>query len=152
MRLGAYDRAGGRRHRRAFLLRFAGTLAAMMAGSSFADLLPSPDRELPIRVAPIPFEVGTSNLGKDAKARLDEIVVWLKANPARKVRLEGHSDDPGTDEYNLAIGEKRANGVLAYMVAGGVEASRLTTVSYGRFRPLSGNGNLNSRVEIVIGK
>jgi peptidoglycan-associated lipoprotein len=144
---------------------FIGTVlaTAMAAGESFADvpslgsspLPPSPSpsgRDTAIRIGPVPFAAGSSSLSKDAKAGLDKFVAWLKANPDRKVTLEGHSDDPGTDEYTLAVGEKRANNVRAYMVASGIDASRLTTVSYGRFRPLSSAGGKSSRVEMVVGE
>jgi peptidoglycan-associated lipoprotein len=102
----------------------------------------------------IQFAVGTSNLGKDARAKLDPLIVWLKAHPERKARLAGHADDPGTDEYNLALGDKRANSVLSYMVAQGIEPSRLSTVTFGRFRPLfpGASANQNSRVEIGLGQ
>jgi peptidoglycan-associated lipoprotein len=98
----------------------------------------------------IHFAVGSSNLGKSARARLDPLIAWLKTHPERQARLAGHADDPGSDEYNLALGDKRANGVLAYMVAQGIEPSRLSTVTYGRSRPLfrGADASRNSRVEI----
>jgi peptidoglycan-associated lipoprotein len=100
----------------------------------------------------IPFAVDMSNLGEGAKAKLNPLIVWLKAHPERKARLVGHADEPGTDEYNLALGDKRARSVLAYMVADGIEPSRLSTVTFGRLRPLfrGADASQNSRVEIVI--
>lgn len=102
----------------------------------------------------IPFAVGMSNLGKGGRARLDPLIVWLKAHPERKARLAGHADEPGSDEYNLALGDKRANSVLTYMVAHGIEPSRLSTATFGRSRPLfqGAGANQNSRVEIVLGQ
>jgi outer membrane protein OmpA-like peptidoglycan-associated protein len=102
----------------------------------------------------IPFAVGESRLGKGARARLDQVIAWLKAYPERTVRLDGHADDPGSDEYNLALGDKRANSVLAYLVANGIEPSRLSSVTFGRSRPLSrgAGANQNGRVEIMLGK
>ena len=98
----------------------------------------------------IPFAVGTSNLGKDAKAKLDRLIAWLKAHPERMARLAGHADEPGTDEYNLALGDKRANSVLAYMAAHGIEPSRLSTVTFGRSRPLPPDAAQNGRVEVTL--
>lgn len=100
----------------------------------------------------ISFAVGKSSIGKGARARLDKVVAWLIAHPERKVTLQGHADEPGTDEYNLALGDKRANSVRAYMVAQGIEPSRLSTRTFGRSRPLSrGAGAKNGRVELVLG-
>ncbi|MGE5504637.1 MAG: OmpA family protein [Actinomycetota bacterium] len=130
-------------HRRAVLLRIAGALAAALAaGQSFADPPPA--------LGSVVFAPGTHSLSTEAKAELNKLVAWLKANPDRKVRLAGHSDDPGSDEYNLAIGERRASSVKAYLVACGIAASRLTTVSYGRFRSQPGAGTRNARVDLVI--
>ncbi|OAN49759.1 hypothetical protein A6A05_13085 [Magnetospirillum moscoviense] len=100
----------------------------------------------------IPFAVGSSNLGKGARAKLDPLITWLKAHPERQARLAGHSDDPGSDEYNLALGDKRANGALAYMAAHGIEPSRLSTITFGRSRPLSADAKQNGRVEVILGQ
>lgn len=102
----------------------------------------------------IPFATGTSSLGKSARAKLSPLIAWLKVHPERKVRLDGHADDPGTDEYNLALGDKRANSVLTYMVSHGIEPSRLSTATFGRSRPLSRDAGArqNSRVEIIPGR
>ncbi len=106
------------------------------------------------RGAVIPFAVGAFHLGKDAKNCLDKAIAWLQAHPERMAKLEGHADESGSDEYNLAIGEKRANSVLAYMTANGISPSRLSVVTMGRMRPLSqeAGGKLNGRVEITLGK
>jgi outer membrane protein OmpA-like peptidoglycan-associated protein len=102
----------------------------------------------------IPFALDTFNPGKAARAKLDPLIAWLKAHPERKVRIDGHADDPGTDEYNLALGDKRANSVLTYMVGRGIEPSRLSTISFGRSRPLfqGAGAKQNSRVEIIPGQ
>lgn len=102
----------------------------------------------------IPFMVGQSNLGKDAKAKLDKAIAWLMAHPERKATLAGHADDPASDEYNLALGDRRAHSVLTYMTAHGIAPARLSTISYGRFRqlPTDGGRNRTGRVEIVLDK
>ena len=71
----------------------------------------------------------------DAKT-LDGDAAWLKANPNNLVLIEGHCDERGTNEYNLALGEKRAKAAMNYLVAQGVQASRITIISYGKERPV----------------
>jgi len=71
----------------------------------------------------------------DAKT-LDGDAAWLKANPNNLLLIEGHCDERGTNEYNLALGEKRAKAAMNYLVAQGVQASRITIISYGKERPV----------------
>jgi peptidoglycan-associated lipoprotein len=71
----------------------------------------------------------------DAKM-LDGDAAWLKANPNNLVLIEGHCDERGTNEYNLALGEKRAKAAMNYLVAQGIQASRTTIISYGKERPV----------------
>ncbi len=70
----------------------------------------------------------------DAKA-LDANAGWLKSNPNHLVLIEGHCDERGTNEYNLALGERRAKSTMNYLVSQGVQASRITIISYGEERP-----------------
>jgi len=70
----------------------------------------------------------------DAKT-LDANAAWLKTNANNLVLIEGHCDERGTNEYNLALGEKRAKAAMNYLVAQGVQASRITIISYGKERP-----------------
>ncbi len=71
----------------------------------------------------------------DAKI-LDASAGWLKANREQLLLIEGHCDERGTNEYNLALGERRAKAAMSYLVSRGVEASRITLISYGKERPL----------------
>jgi peptidoglycan-associated lipoprotein len=71
----------------------------------------------------------------DAKI-LDENARWMKANASYLILIEGHADERGTNEYNLALGERRTKSAINYLVAQGVQASRLTLISYGEERPL----------------
>ena len=71
----------------------------------------------------------------DAKI-LDANAAWLKSNAGNLVLIEGHCDERGTNEYNLALGERRAKSTMNYLVAQGVQASRITMISYGKERPL----------------
>ena len=71
----------------------------------------------------------------DAKI-LDANAAWLKSNPNNLVLIEGHCDERGTAEYNLALGERRAKSAMNYLVAQGVQANRITIISYGKERPV----------------
>ncbi|HSB81334.1 MAG TPA: peptidoglycan-associated lipoprotein Pal [Candidatus Methylomirabilis sp.] len=81
------------------------------------------------------FDFDKSTLREDQKAALNEGVAWLKANPGVKITVEGHCDERGTSEYNLALGERRAKAVKDYLVAGGIAADRIAAISYGKERP-----------------
>ncbi len=82
------------------------------------------------------FAFDSSDLSSMAKMILKEKAAWLKANPMVSVTIEGHCDERGTTEYNLALGERRAAAVKAYMIDLGISPSRLDTISYGEERPL----------------
>jgi peptidoglycan-associated lipoprotein len=68
---------------------------------------------------------------------LERQAAWLKKYPSVTVAIEGHCDERGTREYNLALGERRANAVKDYLVALGVSANRISTISYGKERPVA---------------
>ena len=71
----------------------------------------------------------------DAKI-LDASAAWLKTNPRNLLLIEGHCDERGTNEYNLALGERRAKAAMSYLVALGIQANRISIVSYGEERPV----------------
>ncbi|HWT81664.1 MAG TPA: OmpA family protein, partial [Candidatus Methylomirabilis sp.] len=73
------------------------------------------------------FDFDKSNIRDDQKAALNEDITWLKANGQAKVTVEGHCDERGTNEYNLALGERRAKAVKDYLVAAGILADRIAT-------------------------
>ena len=81
------------------------------------------------------FGFDKTDLTTEARATLDRQAAWLKKYPNVKVTLEGHADERGTREYNLALGERRAMSAKNYLVAAGVGADRVRTVSYGKERP-----------------
>lgn len=98
------------------------------------------------------FDYDSSSLGDEARAAIDAHVALMMSGNAN-VRLEGHTDERGTREYNLALGERRANAVRDYMVASGVPSYRIETISYGEENPVAyGSGesswSKNRRVEI----
>ena len=82
------------------------------------------------------FDFDRYDLSSDARATLTADADWLKKNPAAKVEVEGHCDDRGTNEYNLALGAKRAQTAKDYLVTLGVAAARLSTTSYGEEIPV----------------
>lgn len=75
------------------------------------------------------------NLTEEARRTIERQAAWLNQYPNLSVTIEGHCDERGTREYNLALGAKRANAVKSYMVALGIDSSRLSTISYGKERP-----------------
>jgi peptidoglycan-associated lipoprotein len=82
------------------------------------------------------FDYDSDDINEAARAELDENVSWLRDNTKATVELEGHCDNRGTIEYNLALGAKRAKAVQDYLVGQGVAAERLKTISYGKELPL----------------
>ena len=83
------------------------------------------------------FEVNQSSLSGSAIATLNAQVGWLNANPNAVVLVEGHADERGTREYNIALGSKRASSVRDYLVSQGIADSRISIVSYGKERPVA---------------
>ena len=81
------------------------------------------------------FAFDSSALSAEAQSALDTQVAWLKKHDDVNVIVQGHCDDRGTREYNLALGERRANAVKQYLVSQGIEESRISTISYGKERP-----------------
>jgi peptidoglycan-associated lipoprotein len=77
---------------------------------------------------------------EDAKT-LDANATWLKANAENLLLIEGHCDERGTNEYNLALGERRAKAAMNYLVSQGVQANRITIISYGEERPVCNEKN-----------
>ena len=81
------------------------------------------------------FDFDEASLRDDAKAALDGDAKYLESHGGANVVIEGHCDERGSVEYNLALGEKRARAAKDYLVAYGINASRMTTISYGKERP-----------------
>jgi peptidoglycan-associated lipoprotein len=81
------------------------------------------------------FAFDRSSLSPESQGTLDRQAAWLAKYPNVQVLLAGNCDDRGTEEYNLALGQRRANAARDYLVARGVSASRIRTISYGKDRP-----------------
>lgn len=82
------------------------------------------------------FDYDKSSLSGSEKAKLEGNVAWLKRNSSAKMSIEGHCDQRGSNEYNLSLGERRANAVKQMMIQMGITADRLSTVSFGEEKPL----------------
>lgn len=83
------------------------------------------------------FPVDQATLTGAAVAILDQQAAWLQANPQYQAKIEGHADEQGTRDYNIALGDRRATAVFNYLVSKGVAPGRMTTVSYGKEQPLA---------------
>ena len=81
------------------------------------------------------FEFDQWLIQPESRKLLEADAQWLAAHPQAKIQIEGHADERGTEEYNLALGERRAKSAMNFLVANGIEASRITTISYGKERP-----------------
>lgn len=89
----------------------------------------------------IHFDYDSAELKPETQQLLDGHAAWLASNAAIAVQIEGHCDERGTEEYNLALGQRRADVVREYLVSKGVEPTRLSTISYGKLRPLTFDQN-----------
>ena len=98
---------------------------------------PSPGAAKESPLKDIFFDFDKSLIRPDAKKTLDENVRWLKGNPNATITIEGHCDERGTREYNLGLGERRAKATREYLVATGIDAKRIKTISYGKERPFA---------------
>ena len=90
------------------------------------------------------FGFDSSELAGEAQATLDRQAAFLNVNPTMVVIIEGHADERGTREYNLALGDRRAVAVRDYLLAKGLNAARVRTVSYGKERPAVSGSNEES--------
>jgi len=87
------------------------------------------------------FEFDSSTLTPEAQLILKKKAEWLQNNPEAMSTIEGHCDDRGTNEYNLALGDRRATNVKTFLIDLGISASRLNTISYGEERPVDPGQN-----------
>lgn len=83
------------------------------------------------------FDTDRYNIDTESQGILQSQAQWLARYPGKMVTIEGHCDERGTRDYNIALGERRANAAKAYLQSLGVDAARITTVSYGKERPLA---------------
>jgi peptidoglycan-associated lipoprotein len=106
------------------------------AGLRGSQARPGSQQDLSINVGDtIYFDVDSHSLRSDAQAVLQRQAAWLKANPQVRLTIEGHADERGTRDYNLALGDRRAGAVREFLVSLGVDGNRLDAKSYGKERP-----------------
>ncbi|PIV20441.1 MAG: peptidoglycan-associated lipoprotein [Deltaproteobacteria bacterium CG_4_8_14_3_um_filter_45_9] len=103
----------------------------------------------------IHFDFDKYDIRREDEGILKENAAWLKKNPKMKIQIEGHCDEKGTVEYNLALGERRANNTKKYLVSLGIASDRISMISYGKERPLDPGHNedawaKNRRAHIVV--
>lgn len=147
------------RNARTWLAVFAGALfAAGISGSARADKDHDKAKKenLNAQVAKkgnldieVNFEFDSSALDVDAKIGLDELAMWSKENKDRTIVIAGHTDEIGTQEYNLELGERRAGAAREYLIAHGVPAARITILSYGESMPASASLAANRRAVFI---
>jgi peptidoglycan-associated lipoprotein len=127
--------------------------APVQQGTSAAELAEMRKREQMLAVTVFYFDFDKSDLKPEARDSLTYHAQRLKENASMRVRLEGHADERGTPEYNLALGERRAIAVQRYLQVQGVPASQMEVISYGEERPSAqgtgeSNWSRNRRVEM----
>lgn len=108
------------------------------AGTTAGGVVPGSQEDLAANVGDrVFFAFDQTNLSSDAQATLDRQAAWLARYPQVTIQLAGNCDERGTEEYNLALGQRRANAARDYLVARGVNSARISTISYGKERPVA---------------
>jgi outer membrane protein OmpA-like peptidoglycan-associated protein len=113
------------------------------------------ERGIVLTMGDVLFAFDRATLSPEAFRNVDKLAAFLKKHPNRSVLIEGHTDNVGSDEYNLTLSEKRAEAVKNALVAKGVGQERVTTKGYGKKYPVASNNTsdgrqLNRRVEVVV--
>ncbi|WP_375422654.1 peptidoglycan-associated lipoprotein Pal [uncultured Sphingomonas sp.] len=124
----------------------ANTQTGATTGDTGGAIVPGSDADFRRSVTSntVNFGVDIFDIDPTARAILDSQAAWLAKYPQVRATIEGHCDESGTREYNLALGDRRANSAKNYLVARGVDPSRLTTISYGKERPLANGSDEDS--------
>ncbi|APH74107.1 peptidoglycan-associated lipoprotein Pal [Aquibium oceanicum] len=118
--------------------------AAAVTGASVGAGAPGSQQEFTVTVGDrIFFDTDSSTIRADAQATLARQAQWLNQYPSYSITIEGHADERGTREYNLALGARRAAASRDFLVARGVQANRLKTISYGKERPIAVCDNIS---------
>jgi peptidoglycan-associated lipoprotein len=112
------------------------------AGTNVGNAKPGSQQDFTVNVGDrIYFAEDQSTLAPEAQETLRKQAAWLSQYPAVTVQIEGHADERGTREYNLALGERRAQAAMDYLIALGIDSKRLKTISYGKERPVCTDAN-----------
>jgi len=121
--------------------------AEEVAAPETAEVAPDPARDLGERIY---FEFDSSTLSPEARGILDNNAEWLKENPGRSLTIEGHTDEQGTEEYNVALGDQRARTARDYIVALGIEEGRIKIISYGEEKLAAAGDDASNRRSMFI--
>lgn len=114
-------------------------------GSALGGPTPGTQQDLVVNVGDrVFFGYDRYDLDSEAQITLERQANWLKLYPNLTITVEGHADERGTREYNLALGDRRANSVKSYLIALGISPTRVTTISFGKERPAVLGSNPNS--------
>lgn len=137
-------------------LNSGGSDSTTLGGDGTSGSLAGVGEDDPLSKRTVYFEYDSSNLTAESRGVVEAHAAYVAANPGLSLTLEGHADERGTREYNLALGESRAKSVERLMQALGVAGGSTQTISYGEERPIAlGEGeetwSLNRRVEILYG-
>ena len=134
----------------------AGELTSVDYTSDDAGIVPGSQEDLIVNVGDrVFFDYDSFDLDADSQELLHDQAAWMKQYSDVSTTIEGHCDERGTREYNLALGEKRAQAVKNYLVTLGISSSRLSTISYGKERPAvvgsnEGAWNQNRRSVTIV--
>ncbi|HMP88775.1 MAG TPA: peptidoglycan-associated lipoprotein Pal [Kiritimatiellia bacterium] len=105
-------------------------------GAGYGSLMNPDDLQaVASQFQPVYFEYDSAQVGSGERSKLEAIVEFMRGNPRVGLIVEGHCDERGSNEYNLALGERRAQAVRAYLIGLGIAADRIRTVSYGEEKP-----------------
>ena len=116
----------------------AGAGAGGAGGAAAGQIVPGTDRDFIVNVGDrIFFDFDKYNVRNDQRAQLEKQAAWLKRYPAVMITIEGHADERGTREYNLALTERRANSTKDFLVANGIAANRIKILPLGKERPVA---------------
>jgi peptidoglycan-associated lipoprotein len=111
--------------------------SSMSNSSTTSSVIPGSAEDLRVNVGDtVHFDYDAYNVTDEGRSVLQRQAAWLAKYPSVRVTVEGHCDERGTREYNLALGARRANSVKEYLVSVGVSAGRVDTISYGKERPI----------------
>jgi peptidoglycan-associated lipoprotein len=112
------------------------------AAAAPTGIVPGSEEDLKTNVGDrVFYDFDRSNLKEEARGTLDRQAAWLAKYGQVNVQIAGNCDDRGTEEYNIALGQRRANAARDYLVARGVASARMTTISYGKDRPVAMGDN-----------
>jgi peptidoglycan-associated lipoprotein len=116
----------------------AGPASQLTGADGKGPITPGTQRDFSVNVGDLVyFSSDSSDLTPEAQSTLQKQAQWLRQYPQFTITLEGHADERGTREYNIALGARRATAVRSYLAQTGIQASRIRTISYGKERPVA---------------